>query len=55
MQHVGAFAGTSSGQVALAASRSAVPLEIRVYGYAASGSGGTLRIQNTMSLSGSID
>jgi hypothetical protein len=54
-QHAGVFAGTSSGQVPVAAGRSAQPLEIRVYGYSASGSSGTLRIQNTMSLSGSID
>ena len=54
-QHAGAFAGTSSGQVAVAAGRSAGPLEIRIYGYAASGSAGTLRIRNTISLSGSID
>jgi hypothetical protein len=54
-QRAGTFAGTSSGQLTVVAGPSAGALEIRVYGYAASGSSGTLRIQNTMSLSGSID
>jgi hypothetical protein len=49
-----AVAGTSSGNVALSASAAAA-VTVHVFGYAASGSAGTLRIQNTMTLSGTLE
>ena len=51
-KHSASFAGTSSGTTTVSATGSGA-IEVRVYGYGASGSGGTLRIQNTMSVSGS--
>jgi hypothetical protein len=52
--HSASVAGTGVTTVSLSATGSG-PIEIRVYGYGASGSAGTLRIQNTMTVSGSID
>jgi len=49
-----AVAGTSSGNVALSASAAAA-VTVHVFGYGASGSAGTLRIQNTMTLSGTLE
>ena len=51
--HTASFAGTSKTTATLSAS-GASPLEVRVYGYGASGSAGTFRIQNSLTLSGSI-
>jgi hypothetical protein len=51
--HSPSFAGTITPTVSLSASGSGA-IEVRIYGYAAGGSTGTLRIQNTMTLSGSI-
>lgn len=51
--HSAPFAGTSTPTVSLSASGSG-GIEVRIYGYGAGGSAGTLRIQNTMTLSGSI-
>ena len=52
-----AFSGTSTGTVTLPASSasSASPFTVHVFGYAATGPMGTLRIQNTLTLSGTID
>jgi hypothetical protein len=52
--HSASFAGTSTPTVTLSVTSATGAIEIRVYGYGASGSGGTFRIQNTLSLSGSI-
>ena len=52
--HTASFAGTSSTNVALSATGTSA-IEVRVYGYAATGSGGTFRIQDTLTLSGSIE
>ena len=52
--HATAFAGTSTSNATLTASGSS-KIEIRVYGYAAGSSGGTFRIQNTLTLSGTIN
>jgi hypothetical protein len=41
--------------VTLAGATGSSPIEIRVYGYGASGSSGTFRIENTLTVSGSID
>jgi hypothetical protein len=50
-----AVAGTSSGSVPLSAS-AAAPVTIHVFGYGPStGSGGTLRIQSTLKLSGTLN
>ncbi len=51
-----AFAGTSTDTVTLpAGASSASPITVHVFGYAATGTMGTLRIQNTLTLSGSLD
>ncbi len=47
------FVGTSKGTTSLSATGSG-PIEVRIYGYGATSSGGTLRIQNTLTVSGSI-
>ena len=47
-------AGTSTGTVMLSAS-AAGPIIVRVFGYGATSTGGTLRIQNTMTLSGTLN
>ncbi len=52
--HSASFAGTSSTNVTLSATGTSA-IEVRVYGYAATGSGGTFRIQDTLTLSGSIE
>jgi hypothetical protein len=52
--HTTSFAGTSKTTVTLASPSGTGPIEVRVYGYGASGSTGTFRIQNTLTLSGSI-
>jgi len=52
--HSTSFAGTSTPTVTLSVTSATGAVEIRVYGYGASGSGGTFRIQNTVTLSGSI-
>jgi hypothetical protein len=52
-EHSASFAGTSKGTATVSATGSGA-LEIRVYGHGASGTGGTLRIQNTMIVSGSL-
>ena len=49
-----AFAGTATPSVTLSGVSGSSAVEIRVYGYGASSSAGTLRIQNTMTLSGKI-
>ncbi|HEY3819457.1 MAG TPA: hypothetical protein VGL81_19945 [Polyangiaceae bacterium] len=53
--HTASFAGTATPTVTLSSVGGTGPIEIRVYGYGASGSSGTFRIENTMTLSGSID
>jgi hypothetical protein len=52
--HTAAFTGTSTPAVTLTASGTGA-IEVRIYGYAASASGGTFRIQNTITLSGTIN
>jgi len=52
--HSTSFAGTSTPTATLSVTSATGAIEIRVYGYGASGSGGTFRIQNTVTLSGSI-
>ena len=52
--HSASFAGTSTPTVTLSVTSATGAIEIRVYGYGASSSGGTFRIQNTVTLSGSI-
>jgi hypothetical protein len=52
--HSASFAGTSTPTVTLSVTSATGAIEIRIYGYGASGSAGTFRIQNTLSLSGSI-
>jgi hypothetical protein len=52
-KHSASFAGTSTPTVSLSASGGGA-IEVRIYGYGAGGSAGTFRIQNTMTLSGSI-
>jgi hypothetical protein len=47
-------AGNSTGTVTLSAS-AAAPITVHVFGYGATSTGGTLRIQNTMTLSGTIN
>ena len=53
--HTTSFAGTATPSVTLAGATGSGPIEIRVYGYGASGSSGTFRIENTLTVSGSID
>jgi hypothetical protein len=52
--HVGTFAGTSNSTAMLGAATKAGAMEIRIYGYGATASGGTLRLQQTMTLTGSL-
>jgi len=52
--HSASFSSTSTPSVTLAGASGSSPIEVRVYGYGASGSSGTLRIENTLTLSGSI-
>ncbi len=52
--HGASVSGTGTATVSLAAQGSR-SIEVRVYGYGASATAGTLRIQNTMTLSGSIN
>ena len=52
--HTAASAGTSASTKTLAATASS-PIEVRVYGYAAGATAGTLRIQNMMTLSGTLN
>ena len=49
-----AYAGTSTDTVTLSAS-AAGAITVHVFGYGATGSGGTMRIEGTMTLSGSIE
>ncbi len=50
----GAFATGSPTTVTLPTASSSGPLEVRVYGYGAASTLGTLRIQNAMTLSGDV-
>ena len=52
--HSTAFAGTSTPTVTLTASGTGA-VEVRIYGYGATSSGGTMRIQNTLTLTGSVN
>jgi hypothetical protein len=49
-----AFTPGSSTKVSLSVSGTSKAVEIRLYGYKASGSAGTMRIQNTMTVTGSL-
>jgi hypothetical protein len=51
--HLGAFSGTATPTVSLGVG-GVTPIEIRVYGYGASSTGGTYRVENTLTLTGSI-
>jgi hypothetical protein len=51
--HLGAFSGTATPSVSLGVG-GVTPIEIRIYGYGASSSGGTFRVENTVTLTGSI-
>jgi hypothetical protein len=53
--HTASFAGTSTPSVALGSVSGTGAVEVRVYGYGASGTSGTLRIRNTMKVSGTIE
>lgn len=53
--HTTAFSGTSTPTVTLAAVSGTGAIELRVYGYGATSTAGTFRIENTMTLSGSIE
>jgi hypothetical protein len=53
--HTASFAGTATPKVTLTGVTSTGAIELRVYGYGASGTTGTFRIENTLTLSGSID
>ncbi len=53
--HTASFAGTATPTVALTGVTGTGPIEVRFYGYAATGSSGTFRIENTLTLSGSIE
>lgn len=47
--------GTSSSTLPLSDPGSSGPIEIRVYGFGGASAGGTLRIQNTLTLSGALN
>jgi hypothetical protein len=51
--HSAAFAGTSTGTASLGATSSGA-IEIRVFGFGATSSAGTFRIENTLSLGGNL-
>jgi hypothetical protein len=53
--HTASFAGTSTPTVTLTGVGGTGAIELRVYGYGAQDPTGTFRIQNTLTLSGSID
>ena len=53
--HTASFAGTSTPTVTLTGVAGTGAIELRVYGYGAKDSTGTFRIENTLTLSGSID
>lgn len=52
--HGTSFSATGTTNVTLSVSSTPGAVEVRVYGYGASGTGGTFRIQNTMTVSGSL-
>ena len=53
--HGASFAATGTGNAAVSSATSSGPLEIRVYGYGASSSSGTLRIENSLVVNGTIN
>jgi hypothetical protein len=53
--HTASFTGTATPTVTLTGVTGTGPIEVRFYGYAATGSSGTFRIENTLTLSGSIE
>ena len=53
--HHGALSGTGTTSVSLAGASGSGAIEVRVYAHGASSSGGTFRLQNTLTLSGSIN
>ena len=53
--HTTAFAGTSNTTVTLSSVSGTGAIEVRVYGYGATGSAGTLRISQTLTVSGTIE
>jgi hypothetical protein len=53
--HTASFAGTSTPTVTLTGVGGTGAIELRVYGFGAKDSTGTFRIENTLTLSGSID
>jgi len=52
--HTASFVGTSAPSVAFTGVSGTGAIEVRVYGYGATGTAGTLRVQNTMVLSGTL-
>jgi hypothetical protein len=53
--HTASFAGSATPTVTLAGASGTGAIEVRVYGYGATGSSGTFRIENTLTVSGSIE
>jgi hypothetical protein len=50
-----AFTPGTAAKVSLSVSGATKPVEVRIYGYSASGSTGTFRIENTLSAAGSLN
>ena len=53
--HSGPFGGTAVVNVALPVVGLSGPIEVRIYGFGASSTAGTMRLQNTLSLEGALD
>ncbi|HEY1694885.1 MAG TPA: hypothetical protein VGG39_22095 [Polyangiaceae bacterium] len=53
--HTTSFAGTATPTVTLSGVGGTGAVEVRVYGYGAGGSAGTFRIENTVTVSGTIE
>jgi hypothetical protein len=53
--HKGSMSASGSGSISLAGVGGTAVIEVRVYGYGASSAAGTFRIQNTLTLSGTLN
>jgi hypothetical protein len=53
--HVGSLPGSGTTTVSFSSTSSASAIEVRIYGYGASSTVGTYRIQSTLTLSGSLN
>jgi hypothetical protein len=53
--HFGPFGGTTTANVAIPVVGGSGPIEVRIYGFGSSSTAGTMRLQNTLRVSGALD